>query len=284
LNGLKDKLEVVKPDVSFEDIGGQEVAKRELEGLAFALSNPELYKKWGTKPPKGILLYGPPGTGKTLMAKALASEANARFLHVKASDIGSKWYGESEQIVQQIFDFAAQGGEKTIIYLDEIDSITPRRDGMHEATQRVIGTILQNIDGMGSNDNIMIVASTNRMECIDTAMLRPGRLDRLVEVGLPEAEGRKQILDIHMKKANGVAGRELFENIDIAIISKQTDGFSGADIAEIIRRTLEDKVRVEGSGRDVGLVTTQDILVQITNYERTRTDRTKLFGFGPTDS
>ena len=273
-DSLIGKIEIEKPSVTFEDIGGQDEAKREIEGLAYALSHPDMYKKWGTKPPKGILLYGPPGTGKTLMAKALASQADARFFHVKASDIGSKWYGESEQLVQQIFDAASSNG-KTIIYFDEIDSISPNREGQHEATQRVIGTLLQNIDGMDANDNVLIVASTNRMQHVDPAMLRPGRLDRLVEVGLPEKEGREQIFKVHMGKASQIADRELFSDVDLERIAAQTDELSGADIAEIIRRTLEEKVRLEGRGTEPSLVSTQDILKELESYERVVKSRKK---------
>jgi len=271
---LMSKIEIERPKVTFDEIGGQKTAKREIEGLAFALSNPDLYKKWGTKPPKGVLLYGPPGTGKTLMAKALASQAQARFLHVKASDIGSKWYGESEQIVEQIFQFASTNG-KTIIYFDEIDSIAPPRDGKHEATQKVIGVLLQSIDGIGSSDNVMIVASTNRLQNIDEAMLRPGRLDRLVEVGLPDQEGVKQILAIHQGKANQTAERELFEDVDTERITEMMHGFSGADIAEIIRRTLEEKVRQEGIGNKPSLVSTNDLVKEIKGYERVREERSR---------
>jgi len=267
--GLIDKIEVERPNVTFSDIGGQEEAKREMEGLAFALSNPGLYKKWGTKPPKGILLYGPPGTGKTLMAKALASQAEARFFHVKTSDIGSKWYGESEQLVQQIFDAASENG-KTIIYFDEVDSIVPDREGSHEATQRVIGTLLQNIDGLEANDNVMVVASTNRLKAIDPAMTRAGRLDRLVEVPLPDESGRSHILAIHLEKANTVADRKLFDKLDLDRITADTKDFSGADIAEIVRRTLEEKVRQEGRGEEPGLVTTEDLLRELQNYESVR--------------
>ena len=271
------KIEIDRPNVTFDEIGGQETAKREVEGLAFALSNPDLYKKWGTRPPKGVLLYGPPGTGKTLMAKALASQAKARFLHIKASDIGSKWYGESEQIVEQIFQFAGENG-KTIIYFDEIDSIAPPRDGKHEATQKVIGTLLQNIDGIGSSDNVMIVASTNKLQNIDEAMLRPGRLDRLVDVGLPDEQGIKQIFGIHQQKVNKAADRELFDGVDTEHIAEMMKGFSGADIAEIIRRTLEEKVRQEGIGKEPGLVTTGDIVGEIKAYERVKEERSKSTG------
>lgn len=267
---LLGKIEIEKPDVSFEDIGGQAGPKREIQGLAFALKNPELYKKWGTKPPKGIILYGPPGTGKTLMAKALASQADARFFHIKASDIASKWYGESEQIVRSIFELASQNGGKTIIFFDEVDAIAPQREGAHEVTKRVMSTLLENMDGIGANDNVMVVASTNRLEGIDPALLRAGRFDRWVEVPLPDEEGRRQIFGIHMNRAEVVAERTLFESVSLDAIIPKTEKSSGADIAEIIRRVLEEKVRQEGTGQQPILVTTEDILREIKGYERVR--------------
>lgn len=267
---LLGKIEIERPDVSFEDIGGQAGPKKEIQGLAFALKNPELYKKWGTKPPKGIILYGSPGTGKTLMAKALASQADARFFHVMASDIASKWYGESEQIVRDIFELASQNGGKTIIFFDEVDAIAPQREGAHEVTKRVVSTLLENMDGIGANDNVMVVASTNRLEGIDPALLRAGRFDRWVEVPLPDEEGRRQIFGIHMNRAEVVAGRTLFESVSLDAIIPKTEKSSGADIAEIIRRVLEEKVRQEGTGQQPTLVTTENILSQIKSYERVR--------------
>lgn len=274
---LLGKLEIEKPNVNFEDIGGQARAKEEIEGIAFALKNPELYQKWGTKPPKGIILYGPPGTGKTLMAKALASQAKARFLHVQASDIASKWYGESEQIIKNIFELAGSLGGDTIIFFDEIDAIAPLREGAHEATHRVVSTLLENMDGMASENKVMVVASTNRLESIEPALLRAGRFDRWVEVPLPDEEGRKQIFGIHMRKARVVAGRELFnKKIDLDTIVLKAVRSTGADIAEIIRRVLEEKVRQEGVGLKPTEVTTEDILKQIENYERMRESKRRM--------
>ncbi len=279
---LLGKLEIEKPNVTFEDIGGQAQAKKEIQGIAFALKNPELYKKWGTYPPKGVILYGPPGTGKTLLAKALASQAEARFFHVAASNIASKWYGESEQIVKTIFELASNlansTGVKTIIFFDEIDAIAPQREGAHEATHRVVSTLLENMDGMASQNNVMVVASTNRLESIEPALLRAGRFDRWVEVPLPDEEGKKQIFAIQMRKAQEVAGRDLFNNVNLEAIVSKTENLSGADIAEIIRRVLEEKVRQEGTGSQPGEVTTEDILGVIKNYERVKVTK-KTIGF-----
>lgn len=275
---LLGKLEIEKPDISFEDIGGNQKAKKEIESLAFALKNPELYRKWGTRPPKGILLYGPPGTGKTLMAKALAAQAEARFFHVESSDIASKWYGESEKITKQIFELA-NSGEKTIIFFDEVDAIAPRREGAHEATQKVVSTLLENMDGLASNDNVMVVASTNRLDGIEPALLRAGRFDRWVEVPVPDEEGRKQILGIHIAKAEKIAGRKLFGEINLDAIIAKTEKLSGADLAEIVRRVLEEKVRLEGTtGQEPGSASSDDFLKQLEGYERTLKAK-KTIGF-----
>lgn len=276
---ITKSLEANISGITFDSIGGQRQAKEELQGLVFAISNPELYRTWGTSPPKGVLLEGPPGTGKTLLAMALASEADARFLHVKASDIGSKWYGESEQKMQSIFSNAAKDDKKTIIYFDEIDTLVPRRDGSHEATQKVTGVLLQNMDGIGASDNVMVIASTNRKDAIDDAMTRPGRLDRLIKVPLPDERDRREILGVHTGKANAVASAELFDALDIDALARVTKGYSGADIAEIVRRTLEAKVRLAGSGQDVSPVQTSDILAQIGSYEHVRKNASERMGF-----
>lgn len=273
---LMDKIEIEKPNITFTDIGGQKRAKLEIQGLSFALKNPELYRKWGTSPPKGILLYGPPGTGKTLMAKALAREADAKFYHVSVSDITSMWYGKSEKLMAAIFNLAKENG-KTIIFFDEMDALAPQRDYSHEATGRIVATLLENLDGIGSSSNVMVVGATNRLEAIEPALTRPGRFDRLVEVPLPDEAGRRQIFDIHMEKAQKIAGRNLFEALDYNALLKQTDQYSGADISEIVRRTLEEKVRQEVSWDGVPTaVTTQEIIEQIKNYERTKEVKNKI--------
>jgi transitional endoplasmic reticulum ATPase len=216
------------------------------------------------------------------MAEALASQADARFFHVQVSDIVSKWYGESEQIVKSIFELAGQNGEKTIIFFDEIDALAQRREGAHEATQRVMSTLLENMDGMASKNNIMVLASTNRLDSIDPALLRAGRFDRWVEVPLPDDEGKKQIFNIHMLKAEKNAGRALFNQVSLDAIIPNTENTSGADIAEIVRRVLEEKVRQEGMGQEPSLVSTEDVLRELKNYERTRKTK-RSFSLVPPD-
>ncbi len=264
---VKSVIQVEKTEISFSDIGGQKEGKKEIQGISFALKNPGLYKHWGTKPPKGVLLFGPPGTGKTLMAKALATEARANFYNIKVSDMTSKWYGESEKRMQAVFDVAKKNGP-SIIFFDEIDAIASQRDSSHEATQRVVSTLLQNLDGIESIENIIVVASTNRLDAVDPAIKRPGRIDRLVEVPLPDDEGREHILRIHFAKAEKTARRYLFNEIDIDRLVALTKGMNGADLAEITRRTLEEKVRKAGNGENPTLVSTEDIVLEIEKYER----------------
>lgn len=278
IEAIVEKIEISKPNVTFDEIGGQEKAKKEIQEIAIALTNPDLYKKWGTRPPKGILLYGPPRTGKTLMARALASQANATFFNVKASDIGSKWYGESENIVQGIFDAAYKREGNTIIFFDEIDAIGSKREGSHEANQKVLSMILVNMDGIEKHSNVIVVGSTNRLDSVDAALTSAGRFDRLVEVALPKKDEKKQIFEIHMKKAQARAGSNLFHEVDLDILSSQIKLINGADIEEIVRRVLVSKFRQERDGKQVGLVTTEDFLHEIADYERGK-DNKRAIGF-----
>jgi len=273
---LLSRIEIEKPTTSFAEIGGQKEAKREVQGLAFALKNPELYKKWGTRPPKGVLLTGPPGTGKTLLVRALAAEAEARMFHIEVSDIVSKWYGEAEQLMKMVFEEASRNKEKTILFFDELDAIAPYRTGAHEATARIVSTLLENLSGLEDNPDVLFVAATNRPEAIDSALLRPGRIDRIVEVPLPDEEGRKEIFEIHKKKAEAIAERNLFAELDMEKIVSKTDRFSGADIEELIRRTLEERVRREGMGEEPGLVTTEDVLRMLESYEKIRRAKERI--------
>ncbi|HEX3569177.1 MAG TPA: ATP-binding protein [Candidatus Saccharimonadales bacterium] len=268
---VAEGLLVAKTEVSLDDIGGQTEAKEEIKALADGIAHPESYKEWGIRPPKGILLQGPPGTGKTLMARALASEADAKFFAITPTDIASKWYGDSEQKTQEIFDQAAEE-ERAIIFIDEIDAMTPKREGSHEASRRVLSVVLQNMDGMKEDGNVTLVAATNRPDDIDPAIKRPGRFDRHVNMNLPDEAGRQEVLDIHMRNALEVAQRDLFApDFDLEAVAKATPGYSGVDLAEIIRRTLESKRREQRkTGVRSGLVTNEDALHEIQNYEHVK--------------
>jgi AAA+ superfamily predicted ATPase len=245
----------ITPGASFDDVGGQEEAKRELQAICTAIRDPESYRRWGARPPKGVLLYGPPGTGKTLLARCLAREAGARFIHIRATDITSKWYGEAEKRLQAAFD-RARKERPAVIFFDEIDSIARAREESHEATHRVVSTLLENMDGLEESKGVVVIAATNRPEAVDSALTRPGRFDRLVEVPLPEKRGRRQIFEVHLRKAEASAERRLFDALTGADWDRLLDvseGFSGAEIEETVRRALEAKVRAGATEGEIGL-------------------------------
>jgi SpoVK/Ycf46/Vps4 family AAA+-type ATPase len=284
---LLGKIKIERPDVSLDDIGGQEEAKEEIDELISAISDPDSFDEWGTRPPKGILFWGPPGTGKTLLAKALASSAEAQFFHVSASDLAKKYVGESEQVLENIFKLAGQSEEKTIIFFDEVDAIIPKRDDAHKSAQGTIATLLEKMDGIKSNKNITFIAATNRLESIDPAFLRADRIDRLIEVGLPDNKAREEIFKIHIRLAQeradahfqdiGVDSSPLFDTFDFEEIVDQTEKTSGADIKEIIRRSLTEKVRQKRkTGNRPAPVSKKNILEQIKKYERTKKAKEKI--------
>jgi SpoVK/Ycf46/Vps4 family AAA+-type ATPase len=244
---------------SFADVGGQVAARTELETICLAVRQPDAFRAWGARPPRGVLLYGPPGTGKTLLARALAHESGARFLHVRAADVVSKWYGEAEQRMQQAFD-RARAEAPTVMFFDEIDALARNREFSHEATHRIVSTFLENMDGLRETEGVIVVAATNRPSAVDEALLRPGRFDRLVEVPLPDREGRRAIFRVHMKRAERKARRTLFaelSDLQWDALLEATDRFSGADVAETVRRALEAKVR---SGATAGRIEPDELL------------------------
>ncbi|MCX9012292.1 MAG: CDC48 family AAA ATPase [Candidatus Methanoperedens sp.] len=220
---------IESPNVHWSDIGGLESAKQELkEAVEWPLRYPALFKQLNAKPPKGILLYGPPGTGKTLLAKAVATESEANFISVKGPEFLSKWVGESEKAVRETFRKAKQAAP-CIIFFDEIDSITPTRGTGSDShvTERVISQMLSEIDGIEELHNVTVIAATNRPDMIDAALLRPGRLDRLVYVTPPDESARYEIFKIHL------SNKPLESDVDLNILARDTDGFTGADIASI---------------------------------------------------
>jgi transitional endoplasmic reticulum ATPase len=270
---MKGKVEfAMKPEVSFKDIGGLARAKQEIAGLVFALKSPDLHKKWGTQPPNGVLLYGPPGTGKTLLARALAREADAIFLHVRVTNVVTKWYADSWEVLQEVFAQVKESG-RCILFLDEIDDLVFDRAAPQElraTSRRLVNSIAEQLDDIGRSGDILAVASTNRPDAVDPTLIRPGRIDRLIEVPLPESEEKREILRIHVVRAEAIAGRTLFAALDYDSILARTVKMGGADIAEIVQKALEGKVQQEGAGVQPGPVTTEDMQRTIEEYRKTK--------------
>ncbi len=223
------------PDVKWEDIGGLEGVKRELqEAVEWPLRYPGLYAAMGHTAPKGILLHGPSGTGKTLLAKAVATESEANFISVKGPELLSKWIGESEKGIREIFRRARQASP-CVIFFDEIDSIAPTRgmEGGAGGTERMVSQILTEIDGISELHGVVVLGATNRPDMVDPALLRPGRFDRIVLVPNPDSQTRKKILEIHTK------GKPIGQDVDIQKIGETiTEGFSGADTASIVNTAI----------------------------------------------
>ena len=202
----------------------------------------------GIKPPKGILLYGAPGTGKTMLAKAVATESESNFILVKGPELLSKWVGESEKAVREVFKKARQTAP-TIIFFDEIDSLAPRRGASSEArvTERVVNQLLTEMDGLESLNDIVIIAATNRPDMLDTALLRPGRFDRIILTTVPDKKGREKIFDIHIK------GMPLTKDVSAAKLAEKAEGYVGADIEAICREAAIIALRKDMKAKEVGM-------------------------------
>jgi len=225
LGAMTKAVDASVPRITYDELGGlkNEVLKiREMVELP--MRHPELFEKIGVEAPKGVLLYGPPGTGKTLLAKAVAGETNAHFISLSGPEIMGKYYGESEEKLREIFT-QAEENSPSIIFIDEIDSIAPKRDEVSgEVEKRIVSQLLTLMDGMKSRGKVVVIAATNRPDSIDPALRRPGRLDREIEIGIPDVEGRFDILSIHTR------GMPIDEKVDLKQISKITHGFVGADL------------------------------------------------------
>lgn len=219
------------PNVKWEDVGGLEDVKQELrEAVELPIKSPDKFKKMGIRPPKGILLYGPPGTGKTLLAKAVATESEMNFISIKGPEVLSKWVGESEKAIREIFKKAKQSAP-AIVFLDEIDSIAPRRGYYSDSgvTERIVNQLLTSMDGIENMEGIVIIGSTNRPDIIDPALLRPGRFDRLVYIPPPDKETRFKILQVHTRKM------PIADDVDLKKIADRLENYVGADIENICR-------------------------------------------------
>ncbi|MEE9512073.1 MAG: CDC48 family AAA ATPase [Nitrosopumilaceae archaeon] len=238
LGSMTKAIDASIPRMTYDDLGGlkNEVQKiREMVELP--LRHPELFEKIGVEAPKGVLLYGPPGTGKTLLAKAVAGETNANFTSLSGPEIMGKFYGESEERLREFFKQAEENAP-SIIFIDEIDSIAPKRGEVSgELEKRIVSQLLSLMDGMKSRGKVVVIAATNRPDSIDPALRRPGRFDREIEIGIPDQEGRLQVLNIHTR------GMPINEKVDLKEISKITHGFVGADLEFLAKEAAMRSLR-----------------------------------------
>ena len=238
LGAMTKAVDSSVPRITYDELGGlkKEVQKiREMVELP--MRHPELFDKIGVEAPKGVLLYGPPGTGKTLLAKAVAGETNAHFISLSGPEIMGKHYGESEERIREIFTQAEENAP-SIIFIDEIDSIAPKRDEVSgELEKRIVSQLLTLMDGMKSRGKVVVIAATNRPDSIDPALRRPGRFDREIEIGIPDDEGRFDILSIHTR------GMPIDEKVDLKQISKTTHGFVGADLEVLAKEAAMKSLR-----------------------------------------
>jgi len=231
------------PNISWDDIGGLEDVKRDLKELVqYPVEHPEKFEKFGMNPSKGVLFYGPPGCGKTLMAKAVANECQANFISVKGPELLTMWFGESEANVRDVFEKARQAAP-CVLFFDELDSIAQQRGGSNGdgggAADRVMNQLLTEMDGVGAKKNVFIIGATNRPDIIDTALMRPGRLDQLIYIPMPDYESRLGILRATLRKS------PVSKDVDLSYLASQTDKFTGADLTEICQTACKLAIREE---------------------------------------
>jgi proteasome regulatory subunit len=250
-----------QPNVTFDQIGGlREEIEEVREAVEYPLTKPEIYKRIGVEPPKGILLYGPPGTGKTLIAKAVARQSKACFIRMSGSELVHKYIGEGAQLVRELFTLARERAP-AIVFIDEIDAIGSMRtnDGTSGSAevQRTLMQLLAEMDGFGNRGNIRIMAATNRIDMLDPALLRPGRFDRIIEIPLPDAEARIEILKIHSSKMT------LSRNVDLPVVAELAGKTTGADLQAICREAGMMAIR-----RNADAVGQEDFIAAIRKVKR----------------
>ena len=233
------ETKVQVPTVSWEDVGGLEDVKRELhETVQYPVEHADKFRKFGMPPSKGVLFYGPPGCGKTLLASAIAHECGANFISIKGPELLTMWFGESEANVRDLFD-KARAAAPCILFFDEIDSIAKARGGGQgsEAGDRVINQILTEIDGVGAKKSVFMIGATNRPDVLDPAVTRPGRLDQLIYIPMPDLKSRASIFRANLRNS------PIAPDVDLELLAKVTQGFSGADITEICQRAAKNAIR-----------------------------------------
>jgi len=236
------------PNVTWEDIGGLEETKRNLKELVqYPIEHADKYKKFGLNPSRGCLFYGPPGCGKTLLAKAIANECQANFISIKGPELLTMWFGESEANVRDVFD-KARAAAPCVLFFDELDSIASSRGGhagdAGGAGDRVVNQLLTEMDGMSGKKSVFIIGATNRPDIIDPALMRPGRLDQLMYIPLPDYESRLSIMKAVLRKS------PVAKDVDLQYLCQKTEGFSGADLTEICQRATQMAIRqsIEAEG------------------------------------
>ena len=256
------------PRVTYEDIGDLKDAIQKIrEMVELPLRHPELFEKLGIEPPKGVLLYGPPGCGKTLLAKAVANESNAHFISISGPEIMSKYYGESEARLREIFKEAEENAP-SIIFIDEIDAIAPKREEVTgEVERRVVAQLLTLMDGLEARGKVIVIGATNRPNAIDPALRRPGRFDREIEIGVPDRDARLEILQIHTRDM------PLAEDVDLEKLADMTHGYVGADLAALakeaamraLRRVLAE-VKVDWEAEEIPAEVLEKLQVTMNDF------------------
>lgn len=263
----------IRPNVSFDEVGGLRQAKHALRGFVSTLTNPKLYAEWGIAPPRGVLLYGPPGTGKATLARALAGTAQAIFYHLKLGNLTSKFGANTGELLQEILRLAISEGPAVLLF-DEIDALSLEHllppPQAREASARLVASLCEKLDGVDPAAKMLVVGSTSRTDALDPALVAPGRLDHLIEVPLPDAAAQQEILELIRARTERNAGRTLFEPMDDRRVLPLMGGMSGADVSVILRRALSAKVHAAAEGAHPSLVTTGDLIVAIDDYKRVR--------------
>jgi transitional endoplasmic reticulum ATPase len=246
---LMREVFVEVPEVRWSDIGGLDEVKQQLrEAVEWPLKYPEVFEKMGIRPPRGVLLYGPPGCGKTLLAKAVATESGANFIAIRGPEVLSKWVGESERAIREIFRRARQVAP-AVIFFDEIDAITPMRGQRHDSgvTDRIVNQLLAEMDGITMLKNVVVIGATNRIDIIDPALLRPGRFDRVIYVPPPDRRARLEILKVHTRKV------PLASDVDLEKLAELTEGYSGADLEALVREAVMLALRERLEARPISM-------------------------------
>jgi len=248
------------PTIHWDDIGGLEEVKQELkEAVEWPIKNPEIFERLGIKPPKGIFLYGPPGCGKTLLARAVATESEANFITIKGPEVFSKWVGESEKAIREVFRKARMAAP-SVIFFDEMDSLVPRRGlgfGDSGVSERVISQLLTEMDGIVALEDIVVIAATNRPDIVDPAVLRPGRFDRLIYVPEPDEKSKLQIFKIYTKNM------PLAKDVSLSQLVALAKNYSGADIEALCREAAMHALRRDINAKEVTMIDFQEAIKNV---------------------